>query len=434
MGINTVTLQELCKCIVDCEHKTAPKQTIGIPSIRTTDIKNGRLDLENSNRVSYQIFLEWSQRETPLPGDILLAREAPVGEVGIIPPRAQVCQGQRTVLIRTDENRIHNRYLLYLLLSRPMKHEMLVRAEGSTVPHLNMSDIRKLEIPIIHTLPEQRAIAHILGTLDDKIELNRKMNETLEAIARALFKSWFVDFDPVHAKMDGRRPAGMDDETAALFPNELVWNEELGKEIPRGWGVGRLGDVARNIRESINPDDVETIVPYIGLEHMPKKSITLSEWGLSDRVKSGKFRFNKRDILFGKLRPYFHKVGIAPINGICSTDIVVINVKEKTFYSYLVALLSSSEFVSYCTAISTGTRMPRTKWNDMCKYETIIPSEEVIEIYNDVVHSFIEKIISNIHDSKNLTLIRDTFLPRLVSGQLRILDTEGFLEEGRGKG
>ncbi len=236
------SLSNLCSHIVDCEHKTAPIQDEGFPSIRTTNIKNGRLDIKNANKVSEETYKTWTARLEPKPGDIILAREAPVGEVGIVPPGQRLCLGQRTVLIRSNENKIHSKYLLYLFVTPQMRNEMKSLSEGSTVPHLNMADIRDLTITNLPPLPTQHAIAHVLGTLGDKIELNRKMNTTLEEMARALFKSWFVDFDPVRARMERKKPYGMDEETAALFPDRLVWNEELGKEIPEGWGMGTVGE------------------------------------------------------------------------------------------------------------------------------------------------------------------------------------------------
>ena len=235
-----VKLRNISKAIVDCEHKTAPTEALGIPSIRTTDIKNGYIDLQNANKISKETYREWTKRMEPCPGDLILSREAPVGEVGIVPKGTKVCLGQRTVLIRPDCEKVVPRYLLYLLLTREMKYEMTSRAEGSIVPHLNMSDIRDLEIPVLPPLDKQRQIAHILGTLDEKIELNRQMNETLEAIARTIFKSWFVDFDPVRAKMEGRMPVGMDAATATLFPSAFQ-DSPLGK-IPEGWEVATVGE------------------------------------------------------------------------------------------------------------------------------------------------------------------------------------------------
>ena len=270
---------------------------------------------------------------------------------------------------------------------------------------------------------EQRAIAHVLGTLDDKIELNRRMNETLEEMARALFKSWFVDFEPVRAKMDGRWPRGeslpgLPAEHYDLFPDRLV-PSELG-DIPEGWAVKPLGEVAAQRRAGAKPEEIDADTPYIGLEHMPRHCITLSDWGNVDGLASAKFRFKQGDILFGKLRPYFHKVGVAAVGGVCSTDVVVIQPLNVHWFGFLLGHASSEPFVNYTDATSTGTRMPRTKWTDMARYRVALPSSDGAEAYNSVVNPWIEGILSAVHASRALAKQRDALLPGLVSGEVGV--------------
>ena len=304
-----------------------------------------------------------------------------------------------------------------------MQHEITCQSEGSTVPHLNMSDIRNLDIPVPPSLPEQRAIARILGALDDKIELNRRMNQTLEEMARAIFKSWFVDFDPVRAKMEGRAPVGMDAKTAALFPHGFE-ESELGK-VPKGWKVGTLGDVANNPRRGVKPSEIPMNTPYIGLEHMPRRCISLSEWGEVGNVKSNKFQFTQGEILFGKLRPYFHKVGVAAINGVCSTDILVIVAKNPQFFGLVLSHISSDDLINYVDAASTGTKMPRTNWKDLASYDIVIPPQDLIEKFNTIIVPQIQKIRPNIQESRTLAAIRDALLPKLISGEIRVGCAEG---------
>ena len=295
---------------------------------------------------------------------------------------------------------------------------------GSGQPLLNQTIISQIPATI-PLLSEQRRIAHILGTLDDKIELNRQMNETLEAIARAIFKSWFVDFDPVRAKMEGRLPAGMDAATATLFPSTFEYSP-LGK-IPEGWEVGTLGKIAENVRQSIKASEIDPDEFYIGLEHMPRRSIALSEWQTADGLGSNKYRFRKGEILFGKLRPYFHKVGVAPIEGVCSTDILVIQPIDSEWFGIVLGLVSSDEFIAYTNAYSAGTRMPRTNWKDMSRYEIALPPVEVSQKYAEFVRPFIERIIENIHQSHTLSQIRDALLPKLLSGEIQVKQIEDQL-------
>lgn len=304
---------------------------------------------------------------------------------------------------------------LFYLLSWQTSYLTYI-ADGSVQKNLNTTLLKNLEIAL-PPLPEQRAIAEILGSLDDKIELNRQMNATLEAIARALFKSWFVDFDPVYANR-GERPTPLPAEVLALFPDTFT-DSDLGP-IPEGWEVGTLGNIAKNIRKSVHPEDLPSNTPYIGLQHMPQQSIALSDWGDAEEVNSNKYQFQTEQILFGKLRPYFHKVGIAPVNGICSTDILVIVPKLEQWFSFVLELVSSSQFIDYTTAVSTGTRMPRTNWRNMSKYEVIKPPLTLVKTYNEMTKPLFELIQQNIHQSRTLAELRDTLLPRLISGELRV--------------
>ena len=321
------------------------------------------------------------------------------------------------VLPKTD---LDMRWLYYAI-----KHYKLGEIDdGSPIPSTTRAAVYMLDLDVPPP-SEQRAIAHVLGTLDDKIELNRRMSETLEAMARALFKSWFVDFDPVRAKMDGRDP-GLPKEIADLFPSRMV-ESELG-EIPEGWEAGILGDVAEHPRRGIQPDEVAPDTPYIALEHMPKQCIALSEWGTADGLESNKFQFKKGEILFGKLRPYFHKVGVAPTDGVCSTDIVVVAPRSKEWLGVVLGHVSSGAFIEYTNAGSTGTKMPRTSWHDMARYPIALPPEPLAVTFTRLLQPSVERIVAGIHESHALATLRDTLLPKLISGELCVEDAERVLE------
>ena len=295
---------------------------------------------------------------------------------------------------------------------------------GSGQPLLNQTILSSIPT-VIPSLPTQRAIAHILGTLDDKIEINRRMNETLEGMARALFKSWFVDFEPVRAKMEGRwrrgeSLPGLAADLYELFPDRLV-DSVLG-EVPEGWEVKGLGEVALQRRSGVKPEEIDAESPYIALEHMPKRCIALRQWSNADGLASGKFKFEQGDILFGKLRPYFHKVGVAPLDGVCSTDIVVVQPKSNLWFGFVLGHTSSAEFVDYTDATSTGTRMPRTNWADMARYKVALPSIAVSRAFTRLVEPCVNRIVSAIHESHSLAAQRDALLPRLVSGKVGVED------------
>src|SRR3569832_2408489 len=203
---DSVRLSELCEAIVDCPHSTPTWTESGVVVLRNLFIRNVRLDLSQPSYSDERHFAERTSRAAPRECDVVITREAPMGQVCRIPPGLRCCLGQRMVLLRPDRKKVDPGYLLFTLQSVSVQHEIRVN-EGtdSTVSNLRIPLLEALPIPY-RPLAEQRAIAHILGTLDDKIEQNQHKNATLEAMARALFKSWFVDFDPVSAKAARRDP------------------------------------------------------------------------------------------------------------------------------------------------------------------------------------------------------------------------------------
>jgi type I restriction enzyme, S subunit len=398
--------------------KNSELSSSGLPFARVSNIDGG-FNFTDVDRFPVRNLAKVKDKVSQ-PGDTVFTSKGTVGRFAYVTEETEqfVYSPQLCYWRSLDASLILPRFLYYWLNGREFWLQVNgVKGQTDMADYVSLSDQRKMFISI-PSLAEQRAIAHILGSLDDKIELNRQMNRTLEEMARAIFKSWFVDFDPVHAKARGEQPTGMDAATAALFPNSFE-ETELGL-VPRGWRVGTIGDIAQNSRRGADPNNLSADTPYIGLEHMPQRSIALSEWGKSGAVTSGKFHFEQWDILFGKLRPYFHKVGIAPSAGICSTDILVITEKEQHWFGLVLGHLSSTTFVDYASAVSTGTRMPRTNWSDMACFPIPIPNDDLALRLTEIVKPLIELIISNIYESRTLAELRDTLLPKLMSGQLRV--------------
>ena len=327
----------------------------------------------------------------------------------------------RLLRVRPDPDKVDSAYLSYFFGWEPFREYVRRFAVGATMPSLNTTIMSQLPV-LVPPLPEQRAIAHILGTLDDKIENNRRMSATLEAMARALYQAWFVDFEPVRARMAGRPSASAPGDLADLFPDRLV-PSELG-EIPEGWRVGTTGEVLSSVRVGVGARDIDPGTPYISLADMPQDSIALHQWQHADGVESGKSAFERGDILFGKLRPYFHKVGIAPVSGVCSTDILVLRPVCERQYSLAVCLASSDAFVDYATATSAGTRMPRASWNVLERYPLTLPDDAVVEEFDTLCTSTWQRIVALTQESRLLRESRDALLPRLVSGELRVPEME----------
>jgi len=225
--------------IFDGPHATPPKATSGPVFLGISSLSSGRLDLSQTEHVSEEDFARWTRRVTPSPDDVVFSYETRLGEVALIPRGLRCCLGRRMGLLRARAGRVDPRFLLYAYLGPEFQATIRQRTvRGSTVDRIPLVDMPDFPIAV-PDLPTQRAIAHALGTLDDKIELNRTTNETLESMARCLFKSWFVEFDPVRTKAEGRQPSGMDADTAKLFPSQFVESES--GPIPKGWTSAPLG-------------------------------------------------------------------------------------------------------------------------------------------------------------------------------------------------
>jgi type I restriction enzyme, S subunit len=244
------------------------------------------------------------------------------------------------------------------------------------------------------------------------------MSAALEAMARALFNDWVVDFGPSRSKMEGRE-AYLAPELWSLFSAEF--NNE---GIPKGWRRGRLQEIATSPSRTVAPQDVAPSTPYIALEHMPRRSIALGEWAGAEKATTTKSEFKSGEFLFGKLRPYFHKVGVAVVDGICSTDIVVVAPRHPHWSAMTLACISSDDFVEHSNLSSTGTKMPRTSWPIMRSYELALPPSHVAEAFETLCQPMIQRIVANVLESRTLGALRDLLLPKLMSGEISVIASD----------
>lgn len=242
------------------------------------------------------------------------------------------------------------------------------------MPNLNTAILSACPIPL-PPRSEQRAIASILGALDDKIESNRRLASALANVSLAA-----VD-----------QACGVASDTT------------------------RLNEVCDQIRAPGNPAH-----PYIGLDLLPKGSTILENWNVEEGPNGASWAFEPGDVLFGKLRPYFRKVVVAPLSGRCSREILVLRPSQPDYYGLLVATVASKAFIDYCTAISTGTKMPRAEWKDASRFEVGLPSAEVLLEGAEVTRRNYAHATGAVRESRTLTAVRDALLPKLVSGRIRV--------------
>lgn len=199
--------------------------------------------------------------------------------------------------------------------------------------------------------------------------------------------------------------------------------------MPRGWRVGTLGDIAHIARRQIQASDLHADIHYVGLEHMPRKSLSLTSWGNAKGLESAKTAFCEGDVLFGKLRPYFHKVVIAPFAGVCSTDILVCQPSTADYFGAVAMHLFSEALIEYADRLSNGAKMPRVNWKDLAAYPICVPQQQVAARLNDALCPMVSRMNANVHQAHTLATLRDTLLPRLISGQLRLPDADNAIAE-----
>jgi type I restriction enzyme S subunit len=288
---------------------------------------------------------------------------------------------------------------------------------GSAQPFISQTDIRETAVKI-PDIAIQRVIGQILQELEMTIEANKQLSKTLEDTAQTIFKSWFIDFDPVKAKMAREKPVGMDDATAALFPDSME-DSELGL-IPRGWSIANLNKIASQRKENVQVGMISENDAYVGLDSIPRKALFFNEWKSASKVQSNKSKFFENDILFGKLRPYFHKVAVAPVDGICSTDIVVIKVDELLNLPFVANFVNEISFIAFLSNRASGTRMPRTSWGEMCEPKFACPPDAIIQSFGQLTLSAFHEASALQKQNRVLAEIRDELLPRLISGKLKI--------------
>lgn len=342
-------------------------------------MRANRIDYSEARQISDETFQEWTRRLTPAAGDLLFAREAPVGPVVRVPETPKIAPGQRTVLLRPNPLLIDSDYLFYLLTSRLQQARLIQKAEGSTVPHLNVSDVRSFKLPQLPSLDTQREISATLRVLDDKIESNQRAVVLGESLIRS-----FV---------------------------QQALDESEGE-------LGTLGEYCDLVKKTVKVEDIDESANYIGFEHMPRGSIFLNSWTSAAGLGSHKAAFSPGDVLFGKLRPYFKKVGIAPVAGICSTDILVLRAKDPRDRLLVASVAASDSLIDALTAASTGTRMPRASWKDLAAWPVPVLSNKERETLAAIVAPIHERLEHLTLESISLAELRDTLIPALLSGRI----------------
>jgi len=405
---------------------------LGVPVIRGSNLSLGGVSFKGDEFVYVsEKTAKRLERSLCVPEDIVFTKKGTLGQTGFVPTTHRY----KKFLISSNQmklsvdRKVADPRFVYYYVSSPTSREKIIRdSEVTGVPKTNLAYLRTFPI-VLPPLAEQKAIAHILGTLDDKIELNQQMNQTLEAIARALFKSWFIDFDPVRAKLDGRQPIGMDAETAALFPAEFE-DSALGK-IPKGWSVSTLEQVV-----SVNSLSITKSYPHQVIQYVDISSVTVGRleettiYVLSDAPSRAKRLVRHGDTIWSGVRPNrksYLFIHTPPENLVVSTGFIVLS-PQAIPPSYLYAWVTTDEFVDYLVFNADGSAYPAVRPDRFSDAQILIPLKAILDKFEQQVESMRDKIIQNERESRVLASIRDALLPKLLSGEIRVQDAETVVE------
>lgn len=326
-----------------------------------------------------------------------LTQEAPIlGSPLIIAESGRYLHNQRLgKLVNVKSTEIDSRFLFYLFNSSVVRSQIKGSATGATVKHTAPERIYKVEAEI-PDLPTQRKIAGILSAYDDLIENNQRRIKILEEMAQSLYREWFV-----HFRFPGH-------ESARFTASPLG-------QIPEDWEVKKVGELADQMRRGVPKGELDGPVRYVGLEHIPRQSLALDAWEETTELGSNKLTFERGEVLFGKIRPYFHKVSVAPFDGICSADTIVIRAKKPEHRALVTACVFTEAFVAHATATSNGSKMPRTDWKVLKDYLHVLPPKDLLARFSALFGNAIEQQQNLISRNQTLRRTRDLLLPKLLS-------------------
>ncbi len=428
-------LADICEAIVDCPHSTPVWTDAGVVVLRSQNIRNGRLDLTSRSFTDEAHYLDRTKRATPKAGDLVITREAPMGEVCMIPSDLRCCLGQRMVLLRPAPGKVDAKYLLYALLSPLVQSEIRIsEGTGSTVSNLRIPLLEALSIPA-PDIAQQRGISQILSAFDDKIELNRGMSETLEAMTRALFRSWFVDFDPVRAKMEGR-DLGLSSEVGDLIPASFD-NSELGA-TPSGWPLVRLRECvdAVNGRSYRSDELCESEVALVTLKSFERgggytprglKSFA-GTYKPEQVVAPGEVVIACTDVtqaaeVIG--RPALVRPSSEFKTLVASLDTLIIRPRDsRTSRTFLYYLCGTENFIAHTYAHTTGTTVLHLSKEAVPSFPFACPPVPLVRLFSSVAAAVSDRIEAAHRESESLAALRAALLPKLISGAIRVPDIE----------
>ena len=409
-------LNDVIVDIIDYRGKTPKKlggnwSKSGIIALSAMNVKQGRLvKIEKAKFVNEELYYKWMKSEV-VKSDILMTSEVPLGETYLVPDNKRICLSQRLFCIRANPNIILPEFLFYFFNAPTSRRQIDLKATGTTVLGIRQPDLRQLSI-IVPPLPTQRKIAAILSAYDDLIENNTRRIKILENMAQTLYQEWFV-----HFRFPGHE-------------NVPMVESPLGP-IPQGWEIGEFEDIVENLKEKVKPGKHLNSLPYVPIDCIPRHSVSLMEHKPSSEAKSSLIAFKQNDILFGAMRSYFHKVILAPFDGITRQTCFVLRSKNSDNYPFDLFTAFQDSTVQYSSNRSTGSTIPYATWERaLAMMPIFMPPNLLIKRFCDVVVPMLDSIHAMLKKNTNLRQTRDLLLPKLISGEIDVsdidIDTDGM--------
>ena len=403
MKWETYKLKQLCSEIVDCVNKTAPTSDVPTPykMLRTSDIRDGKINLENLNCVTKEVYEKWTRRGKLQKGDVIFTREAPLGEVGLVREEKNYFLGQRLVLFRANNKMCDGRFLMYSLLWHDNKQAIISKGVGSTVAHLRVPECENIEIKV-PDLDAQHRIADILSAYDDLIENNQKQIKLLEEAAQRLYKEWFVDL---------------------RFPGHE--NTKIVDGVPEGWNWCKLEDAIQlDPKVTLTKERVKQFIPMSALS---TSSMVLDESQFTETTSNSGSKFQNGDTLLARITPCLENGKTAYVSGLKSDEGAVgsteyIVMRAKTINSYMVYLLARTDDFrqSAINSMSGSDGRQRVKSDKLKMLDYLHPTSELVEKFENVEKPIFEKIYRLSKQMQQAKQARDLLLPKLMSGEVEV--------------
>jgi type I restriction enzyme S subunit len=406
--MNSYLLNDVAE-VIDCEHKTVTtvdyKHAFGF-AIGTPALRTDRINLKEAKPVDAATYLEWSKRTELREGDVIMAREAPAGGLGWVDGSLKFCLGQRTVCIRADNQNIDSKFLYYKLHDPAIQQLIEKMSSGSTVHHINVADIKKIELHNVPNITIQRKIASQLSEIDECIDLNLSIINNLEMLVRKAFEFWFLQFDFPNVNGKPYKSSG----------GEMKWSRELSKNIPVDWEITELSELVEVNSEAFLKSDLKSEFPVIDLSVMPEESFVLDSFSSSANFSTNLFHLKKYDLLFGSIRPYLKKAGFSPLNGLFAGTVHSMRPRRDDDFNFLLLTLTHDSLFKFAVAQSKGTKMPVVALNDLLSYKLAF-KKEISREFNK--HFELKApIASKIEENRELRNLKNYLLPLAINSSI----------------